>query len=161
MSGLLRTNRRAPTSHRANVGVPHFRGPLRQSPTPEDGLVFERFAWRRSSPAPERLPPERQSWSIEARRTIQQNSTHGHRPPARGYFPDRQRQRRPPQSPRPKLRLETEDAGSTALPQPRSSMRRQITPTNWILRILKMVGGPGFEPGASRSRNLGGLVHRD
>ena len=24
-----------------------------------------------------------------------------------------------------------------------------------------MVGGPGFEPGASRSRNLGGFVHRD
>jgi len=24
-----------------------------------------------------------------------------------------------------------------------------------------LVGGPGFEPGASRSRNLGRLVHRD
>jgi hypothetical protein len=24
-----------------------------------------------------------------------------------------------------------------------------------------LVGGPGFEPGASRSRNLGGLVHRE
>jgi hypothetical protein len=24
-----------------------------------------------------------------------------------------------------------------------------------------MVGGPGFDPGASRSRNLSGLVHRD
>src|SRR5439155_869163 len=28
-------------------------------------------------------------------------------------------------------------------------------------RRYEMVGGPGFEPGASRSRNLGGLVHRD
>ena len=25
----------------------------------------------------------------------------------------------------------------------------------------RLVGGPGFEPGASRARNLGGLVHRD
>src|SRR5205809_998232 len=25
----------------------------------------------------------------------------------------------------------------------------------------RLVGGPGFEPGASRSRNLGSLVHRD
>src|SRR2546428_5260547 len=41
MSGLLRTNRRAPARHRADVGVPDFLGPLRQSPTPEDGLVFE------------------------------------------------------------------------------------------------------------------------
>src|SRR2546422_11393023 len=44
MSGLLRTNRRAPARHRADVGVPDFLGPLRQSPTPEDGLVFEGFA---------------------------------------------------------------------------------------------------------------------
>jgi hypothetical protein len=29
------------------------------------------------------------------------------------------------------------------------------------MRIQILVGGPGFEPGASRSRNLRGLVHRE
>jgi len=35
------------------------------------------------------------------------------------------------------------------------------TPDEDLIRIQKLVGGPGFEPGASRSRNLGRFVHRD
>jgi len=33
-----------------------------------------------------------------------------------------------------------------------------VARTDFEFKIV--VGGPGFEPGASRSRNLGGLVHR-
>jgi hypothetical protein len=65
--------------------------PSRQSPTPGDGLVFETLAWRRSSPALARLPPEHRSWSIGVRCTIPQNSTHGLQPLAQGYLPGRRR----------------------------------------------------------------------
>src|SRR5450759_3947560 len=40
----------------------------------------------------------------------------------------------------------------------RSDQRRSLL---GAVCIQKLVGGPGFEPGASRSRTLGGLVHRD
>ena len=36
-----------------------------------------------------------------------------------------------------------------------------VTVADPSIRIQKWSGGPGFEPGASRSRNLGCLVYRD
>src|SRR5438034_3169239 len=43
--------------------------------------------------------------------------------------------------------------GLHGCPDPRRVQIRNL----WSAKV----GGPGFEPGASRSRNLGSLVHRD
>jgi hypothetical protein len=41
-----------------------------------------------------------------------------------------------------------------------TSRRFLFSRTRYEILSSKMVGGPGFEPGASRSRNLGDLIHR-
>jgi hypothetical protein len=44
----------------------------------------------------------------------------------------------------------------------RTRFPRQVTLRLSTDRVfVKVVGGPGFEPGASRSRNLSRLVHRE
>jgi hypothetical protein len=43
----------------------------------------------------------------------------------------------------------------------RAPNSRRIQAQEHQSEFRTLVGGPGFEPGASRSRNLSGLVHRD
>src|SRR5260370_3193850 len=43
----------------------------------------------------------------------------------------------------------------------RPSNSRRIQAQEYKSEFRTLVGGPGFEPGASRSRNLSGPVHRD